>query len=158
MVGVACVVLRAVRLICWMPDWLGLFVVCGVSSSVLHSLWLLSSASMTCSAQTVTSLYCHAQNLCGRIWDDVELSDNGVSWAWVEISSWDGGELQATLASIGCQLIICFTSGIPLNVQMLSTLTLTSSLSESIVIGCADVPSPLSGSNKWRLSSLLFLS
>ena len=38
MVGVACVVLRAVRLICWMPDCLGPFVVGGVSSSVLHAL------------------------------------------------------------------------------------------------------------------------
>ena len=28
-----------------MPDWLGLFVVGGVSSSVLHALWLLSSTS-----------------------------------------------------------------------------------------------------------------
>ena len=35
MVGVACVMLRAVQLICWMPDWFGLFVVGGVSSSVL---------------------------------------------------------------------------------------------------------------------------
>ena len=38
MVGVVCAMLRAVGLICWMPDWFGLFIVGGVSSSVLSVL------------------------------------------------------------------------------------------------------------------------
>ena len=49
-----------------MPDWLGLLVVGGVSSSVLHALWLLSSASTKPSYQESKQATVMAQ--MGSLW------------------------------------------------------------------------------------------